>query len=122
MSKQPKTMRAPSDQYAMFAWWRAAITASRRLAITSEPQCGFYKRKMTKGGVFVPVAIWLDQPCDSETGELADDEKLLCLVDGDMADAESQWSYCAGHPIPESADMSNPANAINLNNEKDTPQ
>jgi hypothetical protein len=92
-------MREPTDLYEAFGWWRDAI-AGRAPQITSEPHPGFYQRRFVRGGVFVPVAIFYEQEID-EGGELSDDERLVCLINGEPADAEDQWSYCAGHPITE---------------------
>lgn len=80
-------------------WWRAAI-AGDRPAITSEPRAGFYKRRLVKGGPFVPVAIWFERELD-EAGDLLSDEVVKCTVDGRLADVDSTWSYCAGSPITE---------------------
>lgn len=80
-------------------WWRAAI-AGDKPAITAEPQAGFYKRRLVKGGPFVPVHIWIERELD-EAGDLLSDEVVKCTVDGRLADADSTWSYCAGSPISE---------------------
>lgn len=92
-------MRMPTDLYAAFQWWRDAL-AGLRPVITSEPQCGFFQRRFVRGGVFVPVAIFIEQETDA-TGELSTDERLVCLVNGKPADPESEWTYCAGNPITE---------------------
>jgi len=93
-------IRTPSPEASLLAWHRAAL-AGRSPQITHEPQCGWFKRKLVKGGPFVPARIWLDQDIDAETGELRADEALQCEVGGRWADAEDQWSYLAGNPISE---------------------
>lgn len=65
------------------------------------PQCGFFKRKLVKGGVMVPARIWLDQWIDEETDELLCDETLQCEVNGQWADAWDQWAWLCGNPISE---------------------
>lgn len=92
-------MRAPTDLVAAFAWWRSAL-AGKKPAITSQPMCGFYQRKFARGGVFVPVAIFITQELDAN-GELSCDEQMVCLVNGKPSDPEAEWSYCAGNPITE---------------------
>ena len=67
--------------------------------ITDEPQVGFYKRVLVKGGVMVPAKIWMYQAVDHETGELIEDEQLQCEVNGQYADAQDQWSWLCSNPI-----------------------
>ena len=80
-------------------WWRAAI-AGDKPAITEDPRAGFYKRRLVKGGPWVPVHIWIERELD-EAGDLLSDEVVKCTVDGRLADVDSTWSYCAGSPITE---------------------
>jgi hypothetical protein len=80
-------------------WWRAAI-AGDKPAITGDPRAGFYKRRLVKGGPWVPVHIWIERELD-EAGDLMSDEVVKCTVDGRLADVDSTWSYCAGSPITE---------------------
>jgi hypothetical protein len=93
-------IRTPTPYAALHAWHRAAL-AGKEPQITNEPMCGWFKRKLVKGGPFVPARIWMDQWIDDETGELLADETLQCEVAGKWADAEDQWSYLAGNPISE---------------------
>lgn len=93
-------MREPTDQYEAWGWWRDAL-AGRGPQITTEPRPGFYRRRFARGGVWVPVAIWIAQEIDPLTGELSSDEDLVCLVNGEPADPLDVWTYCAGNPIPE---------------------
>lgn len=94
-------MRTPTDLYEAWQWYRDAL-AGKRPPITTEPHPGFFQRRLVRGGVMVPVAIWIEQEIDPLTGELTSDEEMLCLVNGEFADAEDVWTYCAGNPIPES--------------------
>lgn len=71
------------------------------MAAVDDPKPGFFRRRLVKGGPFVPVRIWLEQPTDAETGELIDDAVLRCIVDGRDADPVDQWSYCCDQPITE---------------------
>lgn len=89
--------KPPDDRRA---WWRAAL-AGDKPAITENPEPGFFKRRLVKGGPFVPVQIWIEAERD-EAGDLLSDEVVKCTVDGRLADVESHWSYCAGSPISES--------------------
>ncbi len=82
------------------AWWRAAL-AGDRPPITEDPEEGFYKRRLVKGGPWVPVQIWIEAERD-ESGDLLSDEVVRCTVDGQLVDVHSHWTYCAGSPISES--------------------
>ena len=66
-----------------------------------EIQCGWFRCRLVKGGPFVPARIWLQQDIDPETGELIDDERLCCDVNGRMVDAQEYWSRLCKNPIPQ---------------------
>lgn len=70
-------------------------------AIDQTPHCGWYKRKLVKGGVFVPCRIWMFQDIDRATGELLSDEILQCEVNGSYADPDDAWSWICSNPISE---------------------
>lgn len=88
--------KPPDDRRA---WWRAAV-AGERPAITEDPEEGFYKRRLVKGGPWVPVQIWVEAERD-EAGDLLSDEVVKCTVDGVLVDVDSHWSYCCARPITE---------------------
>ncbi|WP_313350248.1 hypothetical protein [Paracoccus sp. (in: a-proteobacteria)] len=93
-------IRQPSDLDAVYSWWRRSVSGERVPRIEDEPHPGYYKRRMVRGGPFVPVAIWLDQPIDPETGELTAPEELRAIVNGRPADPLHVWLYA--RPISES--------------------
>jgi hypothetical protein len=66
--------------------------------ITHEPQCGFFKQRLVRGGPWVGVHIGYSFLTD-ENGELVSDEVLTCTVDGKPADPEQVWTYVAKRPI-----------------------
>lgn len=90
--------RKPSKRTELFAWWRAALEGSAPPPVNETPQAGYYKRRLVKGGPWVPVAIWVEQEI-GECGELLAPEIIKCSVDGKIADAVSEWGYCCSHPI-----------------------
>lgn len=92
--------RTPAILRDLYAWHRAAL-AGLKPQVTHEPQCGFFRRRLVKGGPLVPCQIWLDQPIDEETGELIGDEVLRCEVDGRERDAVDEWSWICADPITE---------------------
>ena len=69
--------------------------------MNDEIRCGFFKRRLVKGGPWVPARIWLDQVVDSETGELCDDERFQCEINGEYADPEDAWGWLCANPISE---------------------
>lgn len=93
-------MRTPTPRATLYAWHAQAL-AGREPVITDEPQCGWYKRKLVKGGVFVPARIWMVQPIDAETGELVGDEILQAEVNGAYAEPQDCWSWLCANPITE---------------------
>lgn len=94
-------MRRPTPKDEVYAWWRAALDGAKPAIDMNEPQCGFYQRNLVRGGVMVPVAIWLEQDVDELTGELRRDEQIVCIVAGKKADAWTQWTWVAQNPISE---------------------
>lgn len=71
-----------------FAWWRARLDGTGPAGIDiNKPMPGYYRRRLQKGGPWVPVAIWYK------------DGELVCRVGDEYADAEQQWSWCALHAV-----------------------
>lgn len=54
-----------------------------------EAHPGFWRKRTSKSGPFVPVAIW------------EQDGALIALVDGKVGDAAELWSYVCRHPVTE---------------------
>lgn len=94
-------MRQPTPLHRQLAWWRAALAGEKPAMHDSTPQCGFYRRKLIKGGPYVAARIVLIQVVDDETGELTEPERFFCEVDGRPADAHDQWTWLCGEPIAE---------------------
>jgi hypothetical protein len=87
-----------------YAWHNAALADTRagvEITVTNEPQCGWFKRRLAKGGVYVPARIWLVGIIDPETDELMSDELMACEVAGEMSDVDDEWTYVCQHPITE---------------------
>ena len=97
-------MRVPTPHAVAFAWHSdalAGVYGDEAAMHPDDPQCGFFKRRLVRGGVYVPARIWLVSETDIGTGELLSDEILQCEVDGQRADPLDQWSYLASNPITE---------------------
>lgn len=90
-------MIEPTSEQQAYRWYNLALKGVA--PIHSEPECGFFKRKLVRGGCYVPVRIWLYSDVDHDTGELLSDEQLQCEVNGEYADPEDQWLWVADHVI-----------------------
>lgn len=96
-------MRKPTPHEELYAWHANALLGvfGEELGLHGEePECGWFKRRLVKGGVEVPARIWMYQPINEE-GELVADEVLQCEVDGQYADPYEAWSWLCGNPITE---------------------
>lgn len=93
-------MRIPTPREQLYAWHTDAMD-SLEPENDGTPRCGWFKRKLVKGGPFVPARIWMVQDVDHDTGELLSDELLQCEVNGAWADPEDAWSWLCGNPITE---------------------
>ncbi len=92
-------MRTPTPAADAYAWHRAAL-AGDEPATDDTPQCGWFKRKMVRGGPWVPCRIWLYAEID-DAGELVAPEILQAEVAGEYADPDDLWSFVAANPITE---------------------
>lgn len=98
-------MRLPTPRDVAYLWHTEklkGVYGDAEDAHPDDPQCGWFKRTLSRGGVFVPARIWLDAVVDIGTGELLEPETMLCEVDGQRRDAYDQWSWLCRHPISES--------------------
>lgn len=96
------SMRRPTSTAAAYAWHRAALINPRTPVIEDEPQCGWFRRRLVKGGSWVPGRIWIERELTA-TGELACDEQLRCEVLGEWRDPIREWAFLASNPITEAA-------------------
>lgn len=68
----------------------------------NDPQEGFYKCKMVKGGPWVPVKIWMqDGSRNPDTNDLESDQFLRAMRNGQDISPFDIWTWCAEHPITE---------------------
>lgn len=90
-------IRQPTPDHVLYAWYLDAL-AGRAPQVTDEPQCGWYQRKLSREGAWVPVRIYMRQVVDAE-GELTEPEELICEVDGKPRDPVDQWTWVCTQPI-----------------------
>lgn len=92
-------IRQPTPFAQLYAWHRAALAGHRPPIHDGDPQCGWFKTRLVKGGPFVPASISITRDIDPETGELASPERLICEVNGQPRDPVSAWSSICKSPI-----------------------
>ena len=73
-----------------YAWYRSAIAGAAPPISDAQPNCGFFRRRASKDGPWLPAAIWIDKG------------KMICRVGGDAErDPEKEWTWLAKHPMPQ---------------------
>lgn len=86
-------MRQPSSMSRLYAWHRAALAGLNPPIHEGQPECGWYRRKIVKGGPWVPVRIFVERDIDPDTGELTGPERLVADVDGTICDPGRHWTH-----------------------------
>lgn len=86
-------MRQPSPAAELYAWHRAAVAGEAPPIHDGLPECGWFKRRLVKGGPWVPVRIFVRREIDMDTGELLGPEILVADVDGKLDDPARHWTY-----------------------------
>lgn len=98
--------RFPGDA---FAWHTAAVIEYQKklkspsykitLQAPDTPQCGWYKRRLVKGGPWVPARVWREQAIDFETDKPGNKDHLYCTVGDVRKNAVDQWGWLLNCPI-----------------------
>ena len=78
-----------------YDWWYRALAGEQIGGVTlpvhdSDPHCGFYRKRVTRAGAFVPVAIWRES-----------EDRLIALVDGKVSNAYELWTWVCRYPITQ---------------------
>jgi hypothetical protein len=102
-------MRAPTNRFAAWDWWREAVAGVAQATPTLDaPQCGLFRGSQSfldatgkRRKHYVAASIDLVQDVDPDTGELIGDETFVCIVAGRACDAHEQWIYLSGSPVSE---------------------
>lgn len=99
-------MRQPTPVSRLYAWHSAALRGAAPATHEGEPQCGWFKTRLVRGGPWVAVRIWCDREVDPDSGELTAPEVLRCEVDGERRRAESIWTFLTPISRAEFEDLS----------------
>ncbi len=68
----------------------------------NEPKPGFYRRRLVRGGPWVPALIfWEYGDVDDESGHKLSDDVLHCYVNGQKRNPYTEWVFLGGQPITE---------------------
>ena len=95
------THRAARTHEQLYAWHTAAVAAGETGGPEihgDEPQCGWFKCRLSKKGCWVPARIWVAQVTDAD-GELTEPAVMHCEVDGDRKDPGERWTWICSNPI-----------------------
>jgi hypothetical protein len=109
-------LRTPTDRVALYEFWIQSLKillehhceslkeAKRRGIdiphIPEDPQCGFFRARLVRGGPWVVARIFLAQPVDRR-GKLAGDEVLKCEIAGADYEPAERWLFLCDRPISE---------------------
>ncbi len=80
-------------------FWERSL-AGEKPQIFGTPEAGYYKRRLVKGGPFVPCRVWIEQQI-GECGELVSEPAYRCEVNGREVEAFEAWTWFCITPISE---------------------
>lgn len=74
---------------SQYEWWNKAVNGIIGSIHEGDPQSGFYRMRLSKGGAFVPVAVWID------------DNGIQCQINGVNSPdkAADKWTFYCKYPI-----------------------
>jgi 5'-3' exonuclease len=96
----PKMVRVVPPMADPEEWWREELLHPGQ-PVPDMPQCGFYRRKLVKGGPFVPARIWREPEVDLQ-GKPTGQDLLRCEVGGKPRDPFAEWVRLSMMPIKKS--------------------
>lgn len=76
-----------------FHFWREALAGNKPPISADHPQAGYYRKRASKDGPWLPVAIWTHK----ETG------KQVARVAGEMVEPADVWTWVADKPVAKDA-------------------
>lgn len=91
------TIKVPTNPAPLSFWAKAVKTPQPRYP--DEPQDGYYKCRLIRGGPWVPGRIWREPERDFATGRLTGMDVVSCEVAGKPRNPRQQWNALARYPI-----------------------
>lgn len=85
-------IRQPTPGATLYAWHARALSDPATPRHEGDPQCGWFRVRLVKGGPYVPVEIRVEREID-DAGELAGPERLIALVDGERRNPGPIWTH-----------------------------
>lgn len=95
----PQNQRVVARMKDPLEWWREELICKGQ-KLPDEPQCGFYQRRLFKGGDFVPARIWREPEYDIGRDTQTGRDILQCEVGGKPRDPLAEWPRLSMDPIP----------------------
>lgn len=86
-------MRQPTPDHVLYAWHRAAVAGLKPPTHEGHPECGWFKRRIVRGGPWVPVEIMVRREIDPDTGELEGPEVLVASYDDRIVPPHTIWTH-----------------------------
>lgn len=74
---------------ADYTYWQNALQGTFGPVHDGDAQPGFWRKRTSRAGPFVPVAIW------------EQDDEMIAVVDQKRADAAELWSFVCRYPVTE---------------------
>lgn len=74
---------------ATYDYWQQALQGIFGPVHEGDPQPGFWRKRLTRGGAYIPAAIW------------EQDGAMVAVVDQKPADASEIWTFVCRYPITE---------------------
>jgi hypothetical protein len=100
-TREFKLLRSVERIDSPLEWWTEELAVSGQ-PIPELPQCGFYQRRLVRGGPFVPARIWREPEIDPVTGIDSGRDVLRCEVGGKARDPCAEWGRLAMNPVRKS--------------------
>lgn len=86
-------IRRPSTAAQLYAWHRSKLAGEDPPMHDGLAECGWFKRRMVKGGPWVPVRIFVERDIDPATQELTAPERLMADVGGKIECPGRHWTH-----------------------------
>lgn len=93
-----KDLRLVSRHDDPLDWWREELIAPGQ-RLPADPQCGFYRARLVRGGPWVAARIWVESYKDPVTGLDSGMDRIFCTVDGKHRDPVEWFTRLAMYPM-----------------------